>query len=272
MSLFDLTNRVVVVTGATGVLPKAAAQYLCAQGARVAFLGRNPEKLRETLHAIRSAQPDAQCLDAVADVLDREALERARDKVVSEWGVIDALLNGAGGNQPGAVLPPGKDLGDLNFDALRQVVDVNLHGTILPSLVFAPVMMAGGRGSIINYSSASVPQAITRVAGYSAAKAGVDNFTRWLAVELGTRSGGRVRVNSLTPGFFLSDQNRRLLTNEDGTLTDRGRSIIQNTPMGRFGEPSELFGAVHYLLADAAKFVTGTTAVVDGGFTAFSGV
>ena len=152
------------------------------------------------------------------------------------------------------------------------MVDLNLHGTVLPSIVFAPAMIEGGRGSIVNYSSASVPLAVTRVVGYSAAKAAVENFTRWLGVEMARRTAGRVRVNALLPGFFLGEQNRRLLTNADGSLTERGKLIVQNTPFGRFGEADELHGAVHYLLADASKFVTSTTLVVDGGFCAFSGV
>jgi NAD(P)-dependent dehydrogenase (short-subunit alcohol dehydrogenase family) len=173
---------------------------------------------------------------------------------------------------PGATIPPSMTFADLDFTAFEQVVDLNLHGTVLPTLIFAPAMVAGGRGSIINYSSVSVPAAVTRVVGYSAAKAGVDNFTRWLAVEFGRRTAGQVRVNAVMPGFFLGDQNRRLLTNEDGSFTERGRLIVQNTPFGRFGEPDELHGAVHYLLADASRFVTGTTLAVDGGFSVFSGV
>lgn len=183
---------------------------------------------------------------------------------------IDGLLNGAGGNMPGATIPPGKNFEDLDFEAFQEVVDLNLHGTVLPSLVLAPAMIEGG--SIINYSSVSAAQAVTRVAGYSAAKAGVDNFTRWLAVDMARRTGGKLRVNAIMPGFFLGEQNRRLLTHEDGSITERGKLIFQNTPFGRFGEADELHGAIHYLLADASKFVTGTTLAVDGGFCAFSGV
>jgi len=270
--LFDLNQRVIVVTGATGALAGSAADYLASQGARVAYLGRSQEKLDAALAKCRAKTPEAECLGLVADVLDRAALEKARDTVLEKWGRIDALLNGAGGNMPGATIPPDKTFADLNFDAFRKVVDLNLHGTVLPSLVFTPVMMQGGRGSIVNYSSVSAPQAVTRVVGYSAAKAGVENFTRWLAVDLARRTDGQVRVNALMPGFFLGDQNRRLLTNEDGSLTERGRLIVHNTPFGRFGEADELHGAIHYLVADASKFVTGTVLAVDGGFTAFSGV
>ncbi len=178
------TDRVFVITGATGTLAGSAADYLAAQGARIAFLGRSQEK-----------------------------------------------LDGAGGNMPGATITPDKSFSDLDFDSFQQIVDLNLHGTVLPSLVFTPAMIEGGRGSIVNYSSVSSPQARTRVVGYSAAKAGVDNFTRWLAVDMAKRTGGKLRVNAVMPGFFLGEQNRRLLTNGDGSLTDRGHIIITNTPV-----------------------------------------
>lgn len=270
--LFDLTDRVILVTGATGALAGSAADYLAAQGARVVYFGRSQEKLDAALAKCRARTPEAKVLGLVADVLDRPALERARDTVMDTWGRIDGLLNGAGGNMPGATISPEKSFKDLDFEAFQQVVDLNLHGTVLPSLVFTPAMMEGGRGSIINYSSASAPQAITRVVGYSAAKAGVENFTRWLAVDMARRTGGQVRVNAVLPGFFLGDQNRRLLTHEDGSFTERGETVIRKTPFGRFGEADELHGAIHYLLADASKFVTGTILPVDGGFLAFSGV
>jgi NAD(P)-dependent dehydrogenase (short-subunit alcohol dehydrogenase family) len=271
-SLFDLTDRVILVTGATGVLAGSTADYLASQGARVVYLGRNPDKLDAALGKCRAATPGADCLALCADVLDRPALERARDAVLEKWGRIDGLVNGAGGNQPGATIPPDRTFADLDFDAFQQVVDLNLHGTVLPSLVFSPAMVEGGRGAIVNFSSVSAPQALTRVVGYSAAKSAVENFTRWLAVEMGRRTGGQVRVNAVTPGFFLGEQNRRLLTNEDGSLTERGQLIVRNTPFGRFGEADELHGAFHYLLSDASKFVTGSLLPVDGGFLAFSGV
>ncbi len=270
--LFDLTDRVYLVTGATGALAGSAADYLAAQGARVVYLGRSREKLDATLARCRARTPGAQVLGLVADVLDRPALEAAREEVLKKWGHIDGLLNGAGGNMPGATISPDKTFADLDFAAFEQVVDLNLHGTVLPTLVFAPAMVKGGRGAVVNYSSVSAPAAVTRVVGYGAAKAAVDNFTRWLAVEMARRTAGAVRVNALMPGFFLGEQNRRLLTNEDGSLTERGRLIIQNTPFGRFGEADELHGAVHYLLADASRFVTGSILAVDGGFSVFSGV
>lgn len=268
--IFDLTNRVIVVTGATGALAGSAADYLAARNARVVYLGRSQDKLDAAISKCRAKTPDAQCLGLVADVLDRPALERARDAVIQQWGCIDGLVNGAGGNMPGATISPEKSFADLDFESFQQVVDLNLHGTVLPSLVFTPAMMEGG--SVVNFSSVSAPQAVTRVVGYSAAKAGVENFTRWLAVDLGRRTGGKVRVNAVLPGFFIGEQNRRLLTQEDGSFTERGELVIRNTPFGRFGEADELHGAIHYLLASASRFVTGTILPVDGGFVAFSGV
>jgi NAD(P)-dependent dehydrogenase (short-subunit alcohol dehydrogenase family) len=270
--LFDIKDRVYLITGATGALAGSAADYLAAQGARIAYLGRSPEKLDAALAKCRAITPNAQCLGLVADVMDRPALEQARDTVLKTWGRIDGLINGAGGNMPGATIPPDKSFSDLDFEAFQQVVDLNLHGTVLPSLVFTPAMIQGGRGAILNFSSVSSPQAVTRVVGYSAAKAAVDNFTRWLAIDMARRTGGKIRVNAVMPGFFLGEQNRRLLTHEDGSLTDRGNTIISNTPFGRFGNADELHGAIHYLLADASQFVTGTVLAVDGGFVAFSGV
>ena len=288
-SLFDLTGRVCVVTGATGALAGSAACYLAGQGVRVAFVGRSRAKLDAALDRCRAAVAaggaggagEAAVMGIEADVADRQALQAGCDAVLARWGRIDGLLNGAGGNMPGATITPDKSFFDLDFEAFQQVVDLNLHGTVLPTLVFAKAMAEGGGagsgkgasgGSIINYSSAAAPQAITRVVGYSAAKSAVDNFTRWLAVDLARKTRGAVRVNALMPGFFIGEQNRRLLTNDDATPTDRGRLIMQNTPFGRFGEADELHGAVHYLLADASRFVTGTILAVDGGFGAFSGV
>jgi NAD(P)-dependent dehydrogenase (short-subunit alcohol dehydrogenase family) len=271
-SLFDLTGRVVLVTGATGTLAGSAADYLASQGARVVYLGRNQEKLDVALARCHRQSPTGECVGMVADVLNRPALEQVRDEVLQKWGRIDALLNGAGGNMAGATIPPEKSFADLDFDAFQQVVDLNLHGTVLPSLVFSPAMVKGGRGTIVNFSSVSAPQAVTRVLGYSAAKAAVDNFTRWLAVDMARRTAGKVRVNGIMPGFFLAEQNRRLLVKEDGSLSERGRHIIENTPFGRFGEPDELHGAIHYLLSDASKFVTGAVVAIDGGFSIYSGV
>lgn len=271
-SLFAVHDKVVVVTGATGTLTGSAADYLAGHGARVVYLGRNQAKLDAALAKVRGQHPHAEAISLRADVTDRAALERARDAIMDKWGRMDALLNGAGGHVPGAVITPDKSFADLDFTAFEEVIDLNLHGTVLPTLVFTPALLASNSASVVNYSSAAVARAVTRVVGYSAAKAAVDNFTRWLAMEFGRRTKGSVRVNALVPGFFLGEQNRRLLTNEDGSLTERGQAICDMTPYGRFGTPDELHGAIHYLVSDASKFVTGTTLVVDGGFGIFSGV
>ena len=271
-SLFDVQNKVVVVTGATGTLTGSIADYLAGNGARVVYMGRTQAKLDIALAKVRRQYPSAEVLAVVADVNDRTSLEKGRDAILAKWGQIDALLNGAGGNQPGATLSPEKKLTDLDFSSFEEVVALNLHGTVLPTLVFAGALQSAKSASIVNFSSASSSRGVTRVAGYSAAKAAVDNFTRWLAVELGSRTKGAVRVNALVPGFFIAEQNRRLLTNTDGSLTERGEKIIRQTPFGRFGDAAELHGAVHYLISDASKFVTGSSIVVDGGFAAFSGV
>lgn len=271
-ALFNVENKVVVVTGATGTLTGSAADYLAGQGARVVYLGRNQTKLDAALAKVRSEHPRAEVISLQADVTDRAALEKARDAIMDKWGCIDGLLNGAGGHVPGAVITPDKSFTDLDFTAFEEVIDLNLHGTVLPTLVFSPALLASKSASVVNYSSAAVARAVTRVVGYSAAKAAVDNFTRWLAMEFGRRTKGTIRVNALVPGFFIGEQNRRLLTNEDGSLTSRGQAICDMTPYGRFGTPDELHGAIHYLVSDASKFVTGTTLVVDGGFGIFSGV
>jgi NAD(P)-dependent dehydrogenase (short-subunit alcohol dehydrogenase family) len=270
--LFDLRNRVIVVTGATGTLAGSAADYLAGEGARIVYVGRSAEKLDAALMRCRKLHPSAECMACIADVLDRSSLEQAKESVLRDWGKIDGLINGAGGNMTGATIAPDQTFFDLDLAALQEVISLNLQGTVLPSLVFAQQMMKSRSGSIVNFSSASVPQTVTRVVGYSAAKAGVENFTRWLAVDLARRTEGGVRVNAVLPGFFIADQNRRLLTHEDGSLTDRGQSIVQKTPIGRFGRAEELHGAIQYLLSDASTFVTGSVVTIDGGFGAFSGV
>ncbi|MDR2462622.1 MAG: SDR family oxidoreductase [Verrucomicrobiales bacterium] len=271
-NLFDIGGRVYVVTGAAGVLGNSVARYLAAQKAKVVWLEFDIQRLETALAQCKAETPDAEVLGLQGNVLDRASLEAARDAVLKKYGRVDGLLNGAGGNMAGATIAPDKSFFDLDMDAFRKVVDLNLNGTVLPSLVFAPEMMKGGRGAIVNYSSVSAFQVLTRVVGYSASKGAVTNFTRWLAVDMARNTGGKVRVNAVMPGFFIGEQNRRLLTNEDGSLTERGQLVIQNTPFGRFGEADELHGAIHYLLSDAASFVTGSVLEVDGGFCAFSGV
>ena len=273
-SLFDVRGRVIAMTGALGALSGAAAEYFIAQGAKVAYLdlGMTPQKFEAVEAHARTIDPCAEVVGLVANVLDRASLEKARDGILEKWGRIDVLLNGAGGNMAGATIPPEKTFFDLDFSAFEKVVDLNLHGTVLPSLVFGEVMARQGKGAIVNFSSVSADRALTRVVGYSAAKGAVTNFTRWLGVELARQTNGGVRVNAVMPGFFLGEQNRTLLTNADGSLTARGHQIINATPFKRFGLAEELRGALHFLVSDAAGFVTGIVVPVDGGFTAFCGV
>lgn len=271
-NLHDLTGRVAVVTGGYGVLGGSMARFLAEQGAKVAILGRNAEK--GNAKAVEIAETTGgETMFLQADVLDKEALQVACDKLCAEWGGVDILLNAAGGNQAGATIAPNQTIFDLNTEAMRGVVDLNFMGTVLPTLVFGKAMAdAKRKGSIVNISSMAAQGVITRVVGYSASKAAIDNFTRWMAVEMAKKFGEGVRVNAIAPGFFLTEQNRTLLTNPDGSLTDRSRDIIAATPYGRFGEPDELNGTLGWLASDASAFVTGVVVPVDGGFSIFTGV
>jgi NAD(P)-dependent dehydrogenase (short-subunit alcohol dehydrogenase family) len=268
--LFSLRGKVAIVTGATGVLGGDMARGLAAAGARVGIIGRRQAQAEAVAAEIIAAGGDALALPA--DVLKHDEIAGARDAALARWGRIDILVNAAGGNMPGATIAPGGSFFDLSEDALRQVVDLNLMGTLLPCQVFGAAMAQQRAGSIINISSMAAQRTITRVVGYSAAKAAVENLTRWLAVELAMRLGEGVRVNAIAPGFFVGEQNRRLLLNEDGSLTARGATIIQHTPAGRFGRPDELLGALIWLCSPGAAFVNGIVVAVDGGFSAFSGV
>jgi NAD(P)-dependent dehydrogenase (short-subunit alcohol dehydrogenase family) len=253
-----LDGMVAVVTGGTGTLGAAMARGLAEAGAHVAVMARSADR----------AQAVAQELDGEAlpaDVLEREQLVAARERLLERWNRVDILVNAAGGNVPGATLAEGSSVHDLPEQAFRDVMDLNLVGTLLPTQVFGAAMQ---RGSIVNVSSMAADRALTRVVGYSAAKAAVENLTRWLAVELAPD----VRVNAIAPGFFVGEQNRRLLLRDDGELTERGRAIVDRTPAGRFGEADELIGAVRWLCGPEATFVTGAVIPVDGGFSAFSGV
>ena len=268
--LFDVKEKVIVVTGATGILAGGAAQYLQKNGAKIVYLGRNQERVDNAVTEAKSIS-DA-CMGLTSDVLDEESLSKGYEEVISKFGRIDALINGAGGNMPGATIGPDKEIFDLNLDDYSKVMDLNLKGTVLPTLVFGKAFKRQGHGSVINFSSMSSTQALTRVLGYSNAKAAIDNFTRWMATEMALKYGDQVRVNAVAPGFFISKQNKALLTNEDGTFTERGQQVINKTPFKRFGKQEEIYGAIHYLLSDASSFVTGTVLAVDGGFSCFCGV
>ena len=266
---FDLTGRVAVVTGGYGVLGGSMASGLAAAGARVAVLGRRRDAAEAKAEEIRRAGGEATVL--VADVLDEARLRAERDRLVAEWGRVDVVVNAAGGNVARA-RSDDRSIFEVPGDSFDEVLRLNLHGTVVPSLAFGEVMARQGSGSIVNVSSMAALQAISGVMGYSVAKAGVDNFTRWLAVELARRHGDGIRVNAIAPGFFIGEQNRAVLIRPDGSYTDRARTILAQTPMGRFGRAEELMGAVQWLCSDAASFVTGVVIPVDGGFSVFSGV
>ncbi|MCA1622151.1 MAG: SDR family oxidoreductase [Acidobacteria bacterium] len=271
--MYDFTGRTVVVTGGTGVLGQAMVRAMVGCGAGVALIARNRAKAEPQVAALAGHDAPGRAVIFEADVLDAAALRRAAEDVVREFGRVDCLLNGAGGNHPGATTKPELSFFDLPEDALRFVFDLNMLGTIIPSQVFGRLMAEQGEGIILNVSSMSAVRPLTRVLGYSAAKAGVNSFTQWLAVHLATEYSPRIRVNAIAPGFFLTEQNRFLLTDkETGGLTARGQSIIAHTPMGRFGEPEDLLGTLLWLLSPASGFVTGVVVPVDGGFSAFGGV
>lgn len=270
LALFQLKGKVAVVTGGTGVLGRAMAEGLCEAGARVVILGRRLDA-GEAI-ALTLMRKGYEACAVAADVLNQDELRTARETMRSRFGSIDILVNAAGGNMPGAVVTPDKSFFNLGIDDIRKVIDLNLLGSVLPTLVFAESMTSHRHGVIINISSETTFRPITRVVGYSAAKAAINNFTAWLAVEMASKYGEHIRVNAIAPGFFLTEQNRDLLTNADGSLTERAQLIIQHTPFGRFGKPEELKGTLVWLCSDAAAFVTGAVIPVDGGFHAFSGV
>jgi len=269
-SLFSLEGKVAVVTGGTGVLGGAIARGLAAAGAKVGILGRRGEVANKVAAEIVAAGGTAMGLPA--DVLNKDDLHTARQTVLDKWGRVDVLVNGAGGNTPGATIVGDVTFFNMSQAALDQVMDLNFAGSVLPSQIFGEVMAEQKVGSIINISSMASQRALTRVLGYSAAKSAIDIFTRWLAVDFAQKYGEGLRVNAIAPGFFIGDQNRGFLLNPDGTPSPRGKTIVAHTPMGRFGEPEELIGAAVWLASDSARFVTGIVVPVDGGFSAFSGV
>ena len=268
--MYDFTGRSVVITGGTGILCSAMAQALVGCGANVAIIARNPEKGAAVAEQLKGS---GRAIVAQADVLNKEELQTAVAQVTAEFGRIDCLINGAGGNSPNATTRPDQSFFDLPQEAFKYVFELNLIGTILPTQVFGKQMAEQGDGVILNVSSMSAMRPLTRVISYSAAKAGIDNFTRWLAVHFAQEYSPHIRVNAIAPGFFITEQNRSLLTDiVTGELSPRGKSIITHTPMGRFGQPEDLLGAVLWLLSPASTFVTGIVVPIDGGFSAFAGV
>jgi NAD(P)-dependent dehydrogenase (short-subunit alcohol dehydrogenase family) len=267
---FNIDKKVIIITGGEGVLGSTLAFDLASLGARIIIIGINKQKGQEIQNKISTDKGTAEFYHA--SVLDRKALKEIRKSIVDDWGSIDILINAAGGNVQGATVGEDENVFDMDPDDFRKVYELNLEGTVTPSLIFGEQMSRQGRGVILNYSSMAALRAISRIAGYSAAKAAVNNFTRWMAVEMATKFGDGIRVNAIAPGFLVTTQNRDLLMNKDGSLTERGKKVISQTPFGRFGEPEELTGTVLWLITDASSFVTGTVIPVDGGFSAFSGV
>jgi len=264
MESFSLKDKVILVTGGTGILGDAFIKGIAAAGGIVGILGRNEKVAQERADAVNAN--GGQAIALITDVMKETDLIAARDKVMDKFGRIDGLVNGAGGNMPGGVIQPDQDIFTMNMDGMRQVMDLNLWGTLIPTQVFGEVMAKGGKGSIVNISSMASQQAITKVLGYSMAKAAVDSYTKWFAVEAANRYGDAIRMNAIAPGFFLTEQNRTLLTQPDGSYTERGNLVVKNTPFKRFGHADELIGALVWLLSDASAFVTGTVINVDGGF------
>ena len=269
-SLFDLEGKVAVITGGGGVIGSALAKGFLCCGTGVIILGRNEDNLKHKALALSKYGKDITVFSC--DVLDGERLNSVNDEILKRYGKIDILVNAAGGNLPGATIGEDQNIFDLKMGQFKNVMELNLNGTVLPTLVFSRSMADNKKGSIINISSMASYRPLTRIAGYSAAKAAVDNFTKWMSVELARKFGDGMRINAIAPGFLLTEQNRALLTEEDGSLTDRGKTIIEHTPFKRFGEPDEMVGAVLWLASEASGFVTGAVIPIDGGFNAFSGV
>jgi len=267
---FSIEGKVAIITGACGVLGGSLAQSFVKAGAKVVAIGTKQDKLDIKVKELTDL--GGQVIGFVGNVLDISSLEKIAKEVVAKWGRIDILLNIAGGNVPGATLAPDQSFFDMEIANWEKVTNLNMNGTVYPSYVFGKVMASQTSGSIINVSSMAALQAMTRVPGYSASKAAVGNFTQWLAMEMAMKYGDGIRVNAIAPGFFIGNQNRAVLINPDGSLTDRSLKVIANTPMKRFGDINELNGAVQFLCSEAASFITGVVLPIDGGFSSFSGV
>jgi NAD(P)-dependent dehydrogenase (short-subunit alcohol dehydrogenase family) len=267
----SLKDKVIVVTGGTGVLGNSFVNAIAESGGTVGILGRNENVAQNRAAVIHNRGGKAIALKA--DVLNREDLTAAKNKLLEHYGKIDGLVNAAGGILPEGVLMPGQDIFKMNLEGMKRTADLNLWGTIVPTQIFGEAIAStSGRGSIVNISSMNSKRAITRVLGYNMGKAAMDCYNQWFAVELANRYGDSIRMNALAPGFFLTEQNKNLLVREDGTYTERGELIIRQTPFKRFGDPDELKGALVWLLGDESQFVTGAMICVDGGFSIFGGV
>jgi len=264
---FSIEGKVAVITGAAGVLGGSLARHFAGQGARVIALVHRPEQVAQVEEALGEGSRAYAC-----NVTDGEDIARIAAEIVHDFGRVDILVNVAGGNVAGATIMPDQNFYDMSLDDWRKVMDLNLNGTVFPCHAFAKIFAGQGEGCILNISSMAAYNALSRVGGYGAAKSAVSNFTRWLSCEMASKYGDKIRVNALAPGFFIGKQNRSALLNPDGSLTDRSKKVIAKTPMGRFGDITELNGAAQFLCSDAASFITGVVLPVDGGFLAFSGV
>lgn len=268
---YDFAGKTVVITGGAGVIGGEMACALAGCNANVAIVDRDPALADRLL--VRLTSSVGKAVVVYGDVLKKDVMQKAADEVVKEFGRIDALINAAGGNNPRATVGPEQSFFDIPEEGIRLASDLNLLGAMIPSQVIGKIMAQQREGVIINISSMAAIRPLTRVVAYSAAKAGVNNFTQWLAVYMAQEYSPNIRVNAIAPGFVLTDQNRFLLTKkESGTLTLRGRKIIEHTPMGRFGEPEDLLGTLLWLLSPASCFVTGVVVPVDGGFSTYAGV
>lgn len=267
---FSLKDKVIVITGATGVLGEAFVEAVAQAQAKIVIMGLSDEKAEE--RRLLATKYGAETLVILADVLDEQAIIKAKDEILEKFGTIDGLVNAAGGNIAGATLSPDEDLFSLNLSDIKKAIELNLYGTMIPTQVLGQVIAENGKGSIINISSLAADRPLTRVLGYTIAKNGIAGYTKWMATELSLRYGDKVRVNAIAPGVFLTSQNKDLLINEDGEYSDRAQKFINNTPFSRLGDPKELQGTLIYLLSDASSFVNGETVFVDGGFSAWCGV
>jgi NAD(P)-dependent dehydrogenase (short-subunit alcohol dehydrogenase family) len=267
---FSLKDKVIVVTGGTGVLGESFIKAIAEAGGKIAVLGRNKEKADDRVALAKQLGSDA--IAVIANVLDEQDIIRAKDEILHYFGTIDGLVNAAGGNIPGATIGPEDNLFDANVADTIKAIELNLYGTILPTHIFGKVIAEKGKGSIINISSLAANRSITRVMGYTVAKHGIDGYTKWMATELALRYGDKVRVNAIAPGVFLTEQNRALLTNTDGSFTGRAQKFVNNTPYSRLGNAKELEGTLVFLLSDASGFISGETIFVDGGFNSWCGV
>ena len=268
--MFRLDGKVAVITGAGGVICSELAKDMATAGAKIALLDLSSERAQAAADVIIKAGGEAIAVET--DVLSPESLENAKASVLEKFGKIDILINGAGGNSPKATTNPDQSFFDLPADAIKWVFDLNFMGTVLPTQIFGKLMAEQKSGCIINIASMASYRPLTKVLAYSSSKSAIVNYTQWMAVHFCQNYSPEIRVNAIAPGFLLTEQNRFLLTNEDGSLTERGSSVIRSTPMARFGRPEEMSGAVIYLCSEAASFVTGTVLALDGGFDAFSGV